>query len=224
MSDRANRWFGARLCVGVVVLLACGCQSTPPATELGTPEASAQPVAAVTSADPFGPLPSDLTIDMTILPGWELRNRSEAQLVRSKYIVFPDGSLHADNGRSITVLTRPGLVRRLSRESMSDLWLVLQQTGFAEVTAADFEGNPALLAPTNTTVLTILTVRAQGQIGTFVRRTDGDSTDAAMTRVGRSLALLAWATDDPAAETMVMPRRYDLGPDPYARFRPMVIP
>ena len=31
---------------------------------------------------------------------------------------------------------------------------------------------------------------------------------------------LAWATDDPPLETMVMPRRYDLGPDPYARYRP----
>jgi len=136
--------------------------------------------------DLLGSIPEDLTIDLTILPARDLQDRTQAHVARSKYIVFPDGSLHGDSGKSITVLTRPGVVRQLTRESLADLWLIVKQSGFGDIDAADYEGNPALLAPTPSSVLTVLTVRADGRIGTFVRRATiragAEGTDAASLR------------------------------------------
>lgn len=188
-----------------------GCTSRPPA--------AAPTAQAATTPDALGRLPDDLTIDITVLSGAELKTRSEAHIARSKYIVFPDGSLHGDRGRSIEVLTRPTRIRTLSRETLSDLWFLLDQTGFTQLAETGFSGNPALLAPSPSEVLTILTVRANGVSGTFLRRSPADATDPAMTRVVRAVARLAWATDDPPLEATVQPIRYDLGPDPYARYR-----
>ena len=47
----------------------------------------------------------------------------------------------------------------------------------------------------------------------------GDATDPALTELIRHLADLAWADDLPEGRIIVQPRRYDLGPDPYARYR-----
>ena len=41
-----------------------------------------------------------------------------------------------------------------------------------------------------------------------------------MRRVVRSLASLAWASDEALADSAELPVRYDLGADPYARFAP----
>jgi hypothetical protein len=189
-----------------VPMLPAGC-STP-----GT--APSQP-----SGDTLGALPDDLTVDLTVLPGADLRTRSEAHIVRSKYILFPDGSLQGDRGRSIDVLTRPARIRTLSRDAMADLWLLLGQTGFTELGETGFSGNAALLAPAPAEVLTVLTVHANGVTGTFIRRAAPDAADPATTRVVRAIARLAWATDDPPLEATVQPIRYDLGADPYARYR-----
>lgn len=187
---------------------------------------------ATTQADLLGSVPGDLTVDLTILPGRDLRERSEAHVVQSKYILFPDGSLHGDRGRSMAYLVRPARVRVVSREVMSDLWLLLRQSGFEPVAspapgaAEPFTGNPSLLAPTAGEVLSILSVRANGTSSTFLRRgapaIDGaaETMDASMTRVARAVARLAWATDEPSFDTYVQPLRYDFGPDPYAPYRP----
>lgn len=238
-SDRhprtnATRW-RAILLAGATLLAGCASDSSSRSADAGsnagsvagapkdapasapTPQSSGAPRGA--TADSFGETPDDLTIDVTILPGAQLRGRSEAHIARSKYIVFPDGSLHGDRGRTIEVRTRPGRIRTLSRESMADLWLLLGQSGFSELRETGFGGNPELLAPAPTEVLTVLTVHARGATGTFIRRTPAETPDPAVTRVVRSIARLAWATDDPPLETTVQPVRYDLGPDPYARFR-----
>ena len=46
------------------------------------------------------------------------------------------------------------------------------------------------------------------------------ATEEAMRRVVRSIASLAWASDEALAESAELPTRYDAGPDPYARFAP----
>lgn len=175
--------------------------------------------ASQSTGDALGALPDDLTVDITVLPGADLRTRSEAHIARSKYILFPDGSLQGDRGRSIDVLTRPARIRTLSREAMADLWLLLGQTGFTELRETGFSGNAALLAPAPAEVLTVLTIHANGETGTFIRRAAPDAADPATTRVVRAIARLAWATDDPPLEATVQPIRYDLGDDPYARYR-----
>jgi hypothetical protein len=218
-----------------VALASSGCASTKP--EAGADDTGG--TAVVGAQDVLVGMPSDLTIDITILPGRGARGRTEAHLVRSKYILFPDGSLHGDIGRSMTALTRPGMLRHLNREAMADLWRIVQQSGLGAPEAGDYLGNTALLAPAANTVLTIVTIRADGRTGTFVRRApmrnpdpaaeaaapdSFDGSDPSVTRLVRAIASLAWASDDPPAATLVQPIRYDLGPDPYARFKPATPP
>jgi hypothetical protein len=232
-----------RIVGGIIVVVAAtvGCASS--GSDAG-PQGVGDSETATAATDPLGETPDDLTIDITILPGADLARlantgaegaRFEAHLVQSKYILFPDGSLHGDRGRSIDVLTRPARVRALNREAMSDLWLLLRQTGFesqatassgqgtpdaaSKSAAGPFRGNPALLTPSPSEVLTILTVRDRGTTTTFVNGSAPDATDPALTRVVRAVARLAWAVDDPPLEAIVQPIRYDFGPDPYAPYR-----
>jgi hypothetical protein len=181
---------------------------------------AAQPATRRAQDPVLGSLPADLTIDVTILPGTGLGALSAAHLARSKYILFPDGSVHGDEGASMGVLVRPARVRVLTREEMADVWFIARETGFADLDAADFDGNPALLAPSRDEVLTILSVTADGRSRTFVRRSAPADVDASTRRMVRTLAALAFASDEPGFDRVIMPLRYDLGPDPYRRFLP----
>lgn len=249
---------GVPLLSAIGLALACvliGCSSSNVNHATGTAgestiSASSEPTGAAApsspgsaSADALGTLPDDLTIDLTVLPGAGLEKRVDAHLTRSKYILFPDGTLHGDRGRSLGFLTRPARQRTLSREAMADLWLVLRQSGFEPVSSdsaassstpaeaqtaspsgppdsvATYSGNPALLAPSPGEVLTILSVRAAGAQATYLNRCAPDDATPAWLRVTRAIARLAWATDDPPVETVVQPIRYDFGPDPYQRYR-----
>ncbi|MDZ4831931.1 MAG: hypothetical protein SGJ09_17280 [Phycisphaerae bacterium] len=224
----------------VAASAAAGCASDPQPSANEVHAGDAQPttsdprggqVAIATDADPLGSLPNDLVLDVTVLAGFDARHSDLAHHVRSRYIVLPDGSLRGDVGRSVDFLTRPAQVRTVTREKLADLWLIARQSGFGELSAANFEGNPALLQPASTEILTIVWVRANGQVGVFVERTtlspsaSEDVTDVTPAgRLVRAIARLAWASDDMPTEAMVLPLRYDLGPDPYARFRPAAKP
>jgi hypothetical protein len=212
------------LAFSAAIALPMGCASS--GSNLGEP---AEPAAAAAvpgeRSDALPTLPDDLTIDLTVLPGADYRDATQpafakSHIVQSKYILFPDGSLHGDRGRTMSVLTRPARIRTLSRETVADLWGLLDSAGFTALEETGFRGNPALLAPGPSEVLTVLSVRAEGVQGTFIRRGAIDALDPAMTRVVRAIARLAWTTDDPPIEAFVQPIRYDLGDDPYARYRP----
>lgn len=204
MADPVARLLLVGLLAAPVALGGC---AAPPATPLAEDPA-------------LGALPVDLAIDVTILPGQGVGAFSEAHRVRAKYILFPDGSLHGDEGASMGVLVRPALARVLTREEMADVWFVARETGFAELDAAEFDGNPAFLSPARDELLTILTVTAEGRTRTFVRRSAPADVDASTRRMVRTLAALAFASDEPGFDRVIMPLRYDLGPDPYRRFLP----
>lgn len=206
--------------------------------------------AAAPEADPLGPVPDDLVVDVTVLPGRrvseDLVSSGAVHARRARYILFPDGSLHAAVGReewvgyglmgtqwtqrAIGVLSRPAQTRVVSRETMADVWLLARQCGLSDPAASTFDGNPALLSPKPDEILTIISICVGGRQGTFLERRPatpvaGDPADAApdVTSAGRfvrGLAQLAWASDDLPAETAVLPLRYDLGPNPYARYLP----
>lgn len=197
------------LVVGVVAgLLVSGCASKP---------ASSGAVAV----DPvFGSVPGDLTIDVTILPGRNIGRYDAAHLQRSRYILFCDGSLHGDVGPSVGVLTRPGAVRTMTHEEMADLWLVARRTGFADLDRSEFDGNAALLTAGPNEVLVIVSIVAEGRTGTFIRRTPPAEMDPDTRGFLRALADLAWSSDAAALERVIIPLRYDMGPDPYRRFLP----
>jgi hypothetical protein len=102
---------------------------------------------------------------------------------------------------------------------MVDVWTALRASGFASAEFADTLGNPKLVEPTAGEVLATLEVHAAGERFAFVRRyTPGGDDQPAMRRIVRSIASLAWSSDEALAESAELPVRYDLGADPYGRF------
>jgi hypothetical protein len=162
--------------------------------------------------------PADFTVDVTVLVG---RGAPDALLVegqQAKYVVLPDGTLHADAGPFIDSSTRPGRSRILYGDQLQSLWGLLVQTGFTRIADANGPPNPDLLTVPPKQRLAILTFRAGGRTWTFVRRTQGDEAlDPAAARIIRTLAALAWIPD--RRESDLAPERYDYGPDPYAVYR-----
>ncbi|MBL9147379.1 MAG: hypothetical protein JNM94_01665 [Phycisphaerae bacterium] len=230
-----------------VPLVADETPAAPPESAPTAAAAPAQPPAETPAPAPpivdAAPLPDDLLIDVTVLPGRNVREDQLVHIRRARYIVFPDGSMHAAVGRedpvalrmgigpwsrrTLGVLTRPALSRVLTREAMADLWLLTQQCGFANPDDATFSANPALLAPKPSETLTIVTIGVGGRQGTFLDRTPFDpkapepADPSPAGRLVRGLARAAWATDEPSGDALVAPVRYDLGPNPYDRFLPV---
>ncbi|MCH2160497.1 MAG: hypothetical protein MK085_01350 [Phycisphaerales bacterium] len=185
--------------------------------------------------------PEDLVIDSTVLVGDKILFDMEraggvgwpVHLRPSRAIVMPDGALRAELGVSLGVDDRPGLTRQLYRDQVSTLWNTLWEYGFHVPEPGDLRGNPALLEPAKGEVIQVLTIRANGEGWSIVRRftpeqeEDGSlavrgkapGEDPRMRAFLRRLLALAWASDLPSDGTFSIPERYDFGPDPWDRYR-----
>ncbi len=162
--------------------------------------------------------PVDFTLDVAVLTGSRVTEQTEAHRRPSHFILLADGSLLHDTGRSVNWDERPGRVRVLYQQQISDVWSLARQLGFTAPQNADFVGNPALLEPGRNETIYVLAFTASGQRWTFVRGFVGNGEpDAASVRLIRALSDLAWMQDLPAER--FLPVRYDFGPDPYAGFR-----
>ena len=183
--------------------------------------ASAPPMVANAAVDPAGRVPSDLWLEVVVRPGRGVADHARVEERPARFVLLPDGTLHGETDRLPPAGARPARVRRLAREQMADVWNALVSAGFSGARYADDFGNVALLTPNAGEVLATLEVHADGERFAFVRRyTPGGETETAMRRVVRSLAALAWASDEALAESAELPIRYDVGADPYARFAP----
>ena len=172
-----------------------------------------------TPADPVGEVPADLAIEVRIAPGRLVGEQARVEERAARFVLLPDGTLYGEVDRVPAEGRRPARVRRLSREQMVDVWTAFRSAGFADPALADGRGNPALLSPAPEEVLATLEVESGGTRAVFVRRyRAGEAVDSAIRRAIRVIAALAWASDEPRAETLELPQRYDLWPDPYARF------
>jgi len=149
-------------------------------------------------------------------------------------VILSDGSLRADVGPSLGVDDRPGVTRHLRRRQLLTLWQRLDELGFAEAGASNFDRNPNLLVPGPNEVIQILELRRNGRDWIVVDRfavsedaeegssgSDGtlSGQDPRMKAALRSIAALAWASDAPPDDTIRFPERYDFGPDPWDRYR-----
>lgn len=175
-----------------------------------------------TSVDPLGVAPTDFALEMTILTGPSAPTSSEAHLRQSRYVLFADGSLYqgddADRAKGADWL--PPLTRVLTRRQQADLWSLAQQLGFTDPANAHGGAvNFKLVSPPADGVAHLAAFSGWGERWTFVRPGELADPDPAMTQLARELARLAWASDQPPAVISVEPKRYDFGPDPYARFR-----
>jgi hypothetical protein len=164
--------------------------------------------------------PGDLIIEATVLTGRGAERLDRVERRQGRYILFPDGGLHADVGRTVDVEVRPGLTRRLERQQVAALWLVARETGLASPGNGEPAANDALVTAQPGEVVHIITFIGENRSWRFVRMAPGlGEQDPATTRLIRELAALAWVPDDPSAPLRPAVVRYDFGPDPYAMYR-----
>ena len=171
------------------------------------------------AADPIAGVPVDLVIDVTILAGRKVPLIGRVESRRGRFVLFPDGALLASSGDPLDTDDLPPWARTLSSEQIADVWAVAGQVGLADPSASDSVGNPALVQPGPDELVTIITMQAEGRRWSSIRRRSSvDAADPASARFIRHLASYAWITDS-LEDRHIMPRRYDMGDDPYARYR-----
>ncbi len=191
--------------LGLSLLLAAGCASGP--------------APAAPDADPLAGAPADLTIDLIIQAGRDAVGREAAEDRNARFIVFPDGSFHAAYGDDVNEHTFPPRIRRLSQTQLTDLWGLVRELGLNDAERGE-PVRPLEVDPDRYRIATVLTIRADGRPWTFTRLRDAaEPADPALRVFTRRLAAYAWAADYPVERIAETPRRYDFGPDPYARYR-----
>lgn len=189
----------ARLvCSALVILAAAGCRSAAPERTTGATEA--------------------FTLDATVLTGERAREELRVEERQGRFVLMPDGALLAEISPTMEFDTRPGRARVLNEAQVGEVRSLLDELGFLEISAANGRGNPGVVTAAPDEVVHILWLSDHGTEWWFVRRFNFDGApDPASTRVIRTLAALGWLSDLPAGD--YLPRRFDFGPDPYARYR-----
>lgn len=176
---------------------------------------TSQPAAVVPSEAP----PDDLIVAVTVLTGEARADLDRVERRQGRYIVFPDGTLHADVGRTITAAVRPGQSRQLRREQMASLWSLARQLGLADPAYGEPAGNDELIIAAPDEIIHVIALSTSERSWRFVRSTTTEEPDAVTSRFIRELAALAWITDatrDARTQAVI---RYDFGADPYASLR-----
>jgi hypothetical protein len=202
----------------LLVLCAAGCAAAPDASR------------AAVSEDPLGDVPADFSVDLTVLAGPDTgATKGAAAPVEpagrdvhrrpGHYVVLCDGMLHWSEGGAEPGRGLPPAQRLLDQQQMAGLWLLLDKHGYADPARGAEPVNPRIIEaqPGETVWLAIITGR--GQRWAFLRRAGPDGEpDPSMSELVGHLARLAWA-DTLAEPALGVPRRFDYGPDPYARYR-----
>ncbi len=180
--------------------------------------------------DPYGGVPEDFSLDLAILAGSDVPDVPEAHLRPSRYVLFPDGAYHYGTETvvklgqppSYRVETRnlPGFTRTLSRQHMAQLWSNMQQWGFTDPAVADDMINFNRVSPPDERRVYLLALTGNDKRWVFTRSYHFDEPpDPGFINLVRDLADLAWASEYLPDEVLMKPKRYDFGPDPYARYR-----
>jgi hypothetical protein len=169
-------------------------------------------------ADPFGAVPDDFSVDLTILSRPE---GGSADRRTSRIVLEPDGTLRYLAKPGIGPNTLPPLVRRLDREQMARVWDSAARLGLTDPSQADVDADlRRVRPPSRRGCVWLLVLTGDGDRWNFTRTADGDEQpDAAIVAFGRELGVLAWATDRPVRVAEIDPVRWDYGPDPWAAYR-----
>lgn len=175
---------------------------------------------APTHIDPFAIAPMDLSIDVSILVGESVTDRSAAHLRPSRYMLLPDGSLRFSEVTHNRPVVMPELARRLNRRQVADLWSLAKQIGFADPANGSRMTSFRELQPGPNEIVYVIMFKGMDRRWEFVRRSDaGHVPDPASVQFIRKFAQYAWAADFSREMTVILPQHYDFGPDPYARYR-----
>lgn len=172
--------------------------------------------------DTFEGAPPDFSLDLAVLR--TIRDdQSGQELVQSnRYALLADGLLCHGSERGLASRSTglPPVVRALSRNQIVAVWSLARQLGFTDPQPADQPVNFKLVPPPDDEVVYLADFNGSGRRWSFVRRIALDQpSDPAMDQLVRRLAQLVWVDELADAPVKVMPKRYDFGPDPYARYR-----
>jgi hypothetical protein len=185
-----------------MMAMAAGCATTRPA-----------------SPDPLAAAPEDFSLELIVRRGPDLPEAADVYLRAGHFVFLPDGSLHYAAGPTVPG-ELPPRVRTLNRGQVAGLWSLLGQLGLADPDANLQPLNFDLIQAPDDGVVYLLGITGHGRRWAFVdAAAAGEALDPAAIRVVGRLAELAWLDEQPAGRIMIIPRRYDLGPDPYARYR-----
>ncbi len=207
MMTRAK--VNSTLLAGLVVVT--GCATNPPL--------QTQQTGVVRSQDDPLHVPADFSLDLLVWVDAETgRPGADTPVRPGRFILFCDGSLHWSGRVEDPKDQRPPLRRILRRADMAALWTLIRQLGMDDTTMATPMVNVHLVEPPPGEVLYLAVLTGDGRRWVFQRNTPArDQPDPAMAGLVARLSELAWA-DEPDVGPRV-PRRYDFGKDPYARYR-----
>lgn len=190
-----------------------GCTTAP--TRPSEPMAGAAPI-----DDPLDVAPDDFSIDLTISTARDDPNLPK-ETRSSRFVLFADGSLHWGNQENRGSNWLPPLRRTLDRSHMAQLWSRARSYGLSDSSVAEAPVNYSLLEPEPGEIIYILAMTGDDQRWGFVQRFEerNEPPDAAIAEIAGRLAGLAWTGEMPQDRPLIIPQRYDFGPDPYARYR-----
>ena len=137
-----------------------------------------------------------------------------------RFVLTPDGALHGHWGDEVTLRGMPPVIRMLSRAEIDALWQHAGHNGFLSTEASDPIGNLEMVRPPDGQITQLVSVTMDGRVLNFARTwIVDDEPDPEMTRLIRAIGHLAWGSDLERMRPPRLPRRYDFGADPYARYR-----
>lgn len=174
------------------------------------------------AGDPLAGAPLDFTLTLGVLRGGGVDEASEPkQATASRWVLFPDGSLCYEQARGARAAmdTLPPLARVLNRAQVAEVWSRVRQLGLAGHDASDAAVNLKLVRAGDGEVVHVVDVRANGRRRTIVQRTAPQAAPPALAALADHLGELSWADQLGGQPRQLPPKRYDFGPDPYARYR-----
>ncbi|MEE2682127.1 MAG: hypothetical protein VX641_07115 [Planctomycetota bacterium] len=174
------------------------------------------PVRVTTLSDPLSEVPQDFEVEVLVMVGRKVPDRTVLQRRNVSMLLLPDGSLHAATGTSVVAGTRPGLARTLYQDQVAELWALL---GRLDLRTAGTAPLRPVRPPGAMEIVYVIEVTQNNQRRRIVDRLVKDETNRAMVAVIRSMGGLAWLRDEAPPPNLVEPVRYDFGPDPWARYR-----
>ncbi len=192
--------------------------------------------------DPYASVPEDFRLDVEVRVDVQAPSAGAVQARSARFMLFPDGMLHARaidrsvardwydrsprtgqsgpfDGRGGGDF-RPAPTRQLNPDEVTAIWSRLRNLGFADPDAGQPAASSRLVtAPPGGRVI-LIDLFAGDRSWRFVEPVDaGAPIGPAATALLRHLAELAWIPESAAPMARVIPRRYHLGDDPYARYR-----
>lgn len=167
--------------------------------------------------DPQALTPSDFSLDITVVTA---EPHTLAHMRSSRYVIFPDGALHHGDEEGWGPNTLPPRTRLLSSAQVATVWGRLDQMGMATPKRADETVNFQLLPRPEEGTAYMIGVQANGEYWNFIRYIESDDiADPAFQNLIRLLGHYAWATDEGESQRYTAPTRYDVGANPYDRYR-----